>query len=256
MPLKTKLIILLSAMSTAVFPQDQTEFPSTNEQASFQVESFASTLNNRLENEIVTTLNMLFRYGLSSKVELQLTNQYEQLSFEEREALNVNQLTLGAKFQLYQDKKSLFTASVLPSVNFPVNQLADEAFKMQYGLAALASYQLSGNAIIGVNLAYTTTFNNEEEWSYTLASNLGLTNKLSTYLEVFQTINVGELLNADIGLSYAFSEGLQLDVSYGNSITLDNEYYLLRCAWTLPEKRKTQLTAVNSKRRTVSENGS
>jgi len=102
------------------------------------------------------------------------------------------------------------------------------------------SHALGQRVGLGYNVGYNYFGINKGIFTYSLALGVGITDKLSIYIEPYGNVILSGkyLSNFDTGLTYLLKDNLQLDISYGFGMNYTMNYIALGVSWNLRKKDK------------------
>ncbi|NER19048.1 transporter [Spongiivirga citrea] len=219
-------------ITTAIWAQDQIEPAGTNAENSIQIEAFGAFTYDENESPMQSaSSNILFRYGLTSDIELQLSNQYDIIEDNGNEVVfsGWNDLNIGAKYYLYENESATFGLGVLGSISIP-----SENETIGYSTSLLISQKLN-KLELGYNLTYSNSGIGEGSLAYVTSINVPIKGKFGTYLELFGEFSdlKTHQIAFDTGINLFVSDSIQLDVSYGRGINYKQQYGLFRINWVI-----------------------
>lgn len=236
------VIVLLISMNT--FTQeivtdrpDQTESSVTVGKNNFQIESGLSFLNN--SNNSGSSFfgpSALVRYGVSNGIELRFFAQHETtkivLEGETRKFSGINDLEIGAKFQIFKKSHVNTEIAFLSHVILPTAN--DNVSINSFG--TINKIAISHTISNKVGLGYNVGFDHVEKQSlltYSLVIGIALSKNTGFYVESYG--NLGESnnfeSNFDTGFTYLVNNNFQLDVSYGVGLNNDMNYLSAGFSW-------------------------
>ena len=242
----TKLLITLSILfftqlmvsqDIVTDRPDQTESSVTVGEKTFQIEMGAMYLTaaeNNFESFMVP--QVLLRYGITKGIELRFATQFESLKFDlGDDKLNfngVNDLQIGAKFQLLKKENVNTEIAFLSHLVIPVSQnnLASNQIGVINKLAI--SHVISNRINVGYNIGYdymeSTSF-----LTYSLAVGFGISEVVGFYVEPFGVWGESNVFesNFDIGFTFLLNSNFQLDASYGLGLNNNMNYYSIGFSW-------------------------
>lgn len=211
---------------------DATEASSTVPQGYLQVETggFYQTFEkNQIKTENFTYNTTLVRYGLSDNFELRLGwNLQEDVTHINGQKLDnvlsgLSPLLLGMKVYITEEKGWIPEISLIGHVFLPFTASTDyrpetTGVDFRFSLA----HTLSEKSSLGYNLGMAWGNDSPEaSYIYTIAYGYSISEKFGAYVELYGDLPEDSQANHlwDAGLTYLVSNDLQLDMSFGTSIT-------------------------------------
>ncbi|WP_230401597.1 transporter [Hanstruepera ponticola] len=211
---------------------DATEASSTVPQGYLQVETggFYQTFEkNQIKTENFTYNTTLVRYGLSDNFELRLGwNLQEDVTHINGQKLDnvlsgFSPLLLGMKVYITEEKGWIPEISLIGHVFLPLTASTDyrpetTGVDFRFSLA----HTLSEKSSLGYNLGMAWGNDSPEaSYIYTIAYGYSISEKFGAYVELYGDLPEDSQANHlwDAGLTYLVSNDLQLDMSFGTSIT-------------------------------------
>lgn len=211
---------------------DMTEASSTVPQGYLQVETggFYQTFEkNQIKTENFTYNTTLVRYGLSNNFELRLGwNLQEDVTQINGQKLDnvssgISPLLLGMKVYITEEKGWIPEISLIGHVFLPFTASTDyrpetTGVDFRFSLA----HTLSEKSSLGYNLGMAWGNDSPEaSYIYTIAYGYSISEKLGAYVELYGDLpeDIKAIHLWDAGLTYLISNDLQLDMSFGTSIT-------------------------------------
>lgn len=224
-----------------------TDNSSTLNKGIFQVETgiLKSNLYNLEPREVNYTLpTMLLRYGLSSKVEVRLLEEYNFLRLvSDTLHLNnpitgINSIQIGTKVQLFKKNESPFELSFLTHFNLP--KFSKSAKSLENTTKLLASYKFNNSLSLGTSLFYGNDYlnNGNHNYNYSLILSKSIKTKFSIFLETYgtKTHSTKFLHSIDTGLAYLIKENFQLDFYFGSGLNHNVIFGSFGLSWYLKQK--------------------
>lgn len=228
---------------------DQTESAVSVTPKSLQIESgilVGYTENGDFSERTILAPTTLFRIGLFKGVELRMLSQFENLeinSAENADHYGISDLEIGAKVNLLNKEGVNTQIGILSHLVLPSGSkgLSGE----DYGSISKLSiaHSLSENVALGYNLGFNYFGNDfDDTWAitYTLSLGIGITDKLSVYIEPFGETEDLEFdnytINVDAGFTYLINDRLQFDYSFGTGINETMNYMSVGCSWLIGGK--------------------
>jgi hypothetical protein len=220
---------------------DQTESAVAIQVGSYQIETGISFQGQKfteggldLENQNISLLNTLFRYGVNSNFEVRFGGGYfaslTRISDNNFTDQGVGDLMLGVKYIFRKDENVITNFGVLFETLLPFGAEQFRPEKFEPKLLFLIEQELSDNFNLGVNFGgeYSSA---EERYSYDYSTTLGigLTKRLGGFVEFYgQTSRDKNGKNFfDCGLTYQQTQNIQLDFSIGSVITSGAQDYFI-----------------------------
>ena len=224
---------------------DQTEGSSTIPQGSFQLEAGVKLgfieIDAQKEREFVAP-TILFRFGIIKALEIRLVAQYASVKNRTTtdEVNRIGDVEIGAKVQILRMADlnveiAFLSHLVIPTSSF---ELTDNKVGTVNKLAI--SHELGRRVGLGYNVGYNYFGINKGIFTYSLALGVGITDKLSIYIEPYgDVILSGKFLSKfDAGFTYLLKDNLQLDISYGFGMNYTMSYMALGVSWNLNKANK------------------
>lgn len=211
---------------------DATEASSTVPQGYLQVETgaFYQTFEkNQVKNESFTYNTTLIRYGLSNNFELRLGWDLQEdvthINGQKLEDVSsgFSPLLLGMKVYITEEKGWIPEISLIGHVFLPFTASTDyrpetTGVDFRFSLA----HTLSEKSSLGYNLGMAWRNDSPEaNYIYTIAYGYSISEKFGAYVELYGDLPEDSKANHlwDAGMTYLVSNDLQLDMSFGTSIT-------------------------------------
>ncbi|MBN2089392.1 transporter [candidate division KSB1 bacterium] len=166
--------------------------------------------------------NILARIGVGHRLEIRLGLSGWTNAISHNSDYHLNDLGLEAKYQVTPDDAALPMALILVST-FPTGDDEVSAGATEFGLKFASAYDINNRLGIGFNLGAISVAPGNEREIFLLGSaslGLGITNKLSAFIETFAEIpphsNWQPVL--DGGVTYLLSPLAQLDLYLGKGL--------------------------------------
>tara|TARA_Y100001980_G_C14556900_1_gene352879 strand:- start:66963 stop:67712 length:750 start_codon:yes stop_codon:yes gene_type:complete len=187
----------------------------------FQVElGYANTQSGSFSHNTVPNLSV--KYGLVDWLELRVLTNYAVNKIELMGAetqRGITPITFSPKFGLTEQDGAIPRTSLVTNFTFPnVGAEAYQLDELNYGFRLLFEYGFG-------KFTWTNSTGTDwpkgfdQTWAFTTVGGYALTDKLSTWLELFGTFNDDNGgLGFDFGLAYLVSPSFQVDIIYGNQI--------------------------------------
>jgi len=228
---------LLMSQDIVTDRPDQTESSSTVGNKTFQIEMGAMYLT-ASDNDFESFMGpqMLLRYGITNGIELRFATQFESSNFDlgddELNFNGINDLQIGAKFQLLKKDNMNTEIAFLSHLVVPVseNDLASGKLGIINKLAI--SHVISNTINVGYNIGYdyleSTNF-----LTYSLAVGIGISEVVGLYVEPFGAWGESNIFesNFDVGFTFLLNPNFQLDTSYGLGLNNNMNYYSVGFSW-------------------------
>ena len=211
---------------------DATEASSTVPKGYLQVETgafYQSFEKNQIKNESFTYNTTLIRYGLSDNFELRIGwDLQEEVTYINSKKLEdvssgFSPLLLGMKVYITEEKGWIPEISLIGHVFLPFTASTDyrpetTGVDFRFSLA----HSLSERSSLGYNLGMAwRNDSSEANYIYTIAYGYSISEKFGAYVELYGDLPEDSKANHlwDAGMTYLVSNNLQLDMSFGTSIT-------------------------------------
>jgi len=244
------LIAALILISGQLFGQnlitdrpDQTESSSTVEFGSLQVESgfllgFSDENFNSTRQILLPTT--LFRYGLTSGIELRIMSQFESIKNNWQIIEGISDLEVGAKIQLLKKENVNIEIAFLSHLIIPTGTSELSGDKLGTINKLAISHEINENLGLGYNVGYNYMGAGNGDLTYSIAVGAAINDKVGIYLETYgDVVEFQELLiNFDTGLTYLVKDNLQLDFSFGTGLNHSMNYISLGFSWKSYKKQE------------------
>ncbi len=224
---------------------DQTESATLVGLKSLQLESgiLFSSVHEPFGNTVKHFVpSILFRYGMSKKIELRLYQEYETNRFElQNQALSgLKNLQIGLKFLLFQKRESTTEIAIISHVIVPTGSktIDQNSFGIINKLAI--SHQIGEQLNIGYNLGYDFHGKNASKGTYAFAFGIKISDAFGMYAESYgEWENIDTFSNSfDTGLTYLLGKNMQVDLSYGVGLNHSMQFVSTGLSWNLGQISK------------------
>lgn len=219
---------------------DQTESSSTIPKGSLQIEAGIGLgyleINAEKERSILAP-TVLFRFGIIKALEIRVVGQFASIKNKTttEEVNRIGDVEIGAKVQLLRKEDINMEIAFLSHLVIPTTTIVSEAYKLGTVNKLAISHELGKRVGLGYNVGYNYFGINQGIFTYSLALGVGITDKLSIYIEPYgDVILSGKYLSSfDAGLTYLLQDNLQLDISYGFGMNYTMNYLAVGVSWNL-----------------------
>jgi hypothetical protein len=240
--IRLQLVLIILIISFPVLSQteslvtdrpDFTESSSTVPLNSLQVET---GLTYNKENESINSISILgtlFRYGLTSGIELRAGTEYliQEISILNQDLTEsgISGAFIGTKLQLNRNENVFPQTALIVHLNLPVG---NENLRIEKIVPeAVISFSKDLSDIFSAGINFGSVYQSEiEEFSFSssLALGIGLTENLGCFVEYFGIYQAAEVAshNIDGGFTYLLNDDTQLDIFAGTSLGVSNNYFL------------------------------
>lgn len=224
---------------------DQTESSSTVPKGSFQIETgvlFGSSKSEGISIKETLAPSTLFRYGITSGIEIRLVNQFESIKNRTTSAKTngISDLEIGTKFQILHKEDINTEIAFLSHLILPTGSKELTIDKWGTINKLSISHTVSETIGIGYNVGYDYFGTGKGNFTYSLALAIGIAPKLGVYIEPYGEVvefNTHES-NFDAGLTYLVKNNFQLDVSYGTGINHTMNYFAFGMSLNILKKKR------------------
>lgn len=208
---------------------DQTESPYTIPNKWVQIELGFIREHQEKEINSWTVPTILWKYGISKKMELRLITEYNTLRYGKSfiDTTGLQPMQLGFKINLCEEKGLRPKISLIAHTG--LNRLGSKFFKPLAFFAPNFRFTLQNSLSKNISLGYNLGAEWEDTKSnaigiYTLATGFTLSDKWYSYIEAFGFVQKGEPAqhNIDGGLAYSISNDCNLDISGGVGISKES----------------------------------
>jgi hypothetical protein len=224
---------------------DQTESAVTLEKGRLQIESGILI---QTEGEGANQLNSLavptnlFRYGISSKVELRLVLQLDgaEAYGDDTYQYALGNIELGSKIVLNKKEDPTVQWALLSHLFLPGDDWGQFSEQVGFLNRLSIAHTIGEKVNVGCNIGYNHYAGGRGNYLYTLAIGYGLNDKWSVYVEPYGAVFTSSppLSNFDYGLAYLVNDILQLDLSFGSGLNNPMNYQSLGVSWRQKAKEK------------------
>lgn len=217
---------------------DQTEGSSTVGKGNLQIEAgllIGFMGDGPFSTRQILAPTTLFRYGITSGIELRLLNQLESSKIRDQVTQGISDMEFGAKIELYQKEGSRTAVAFVSHILVPTGaaEFTNDAFGTINKVAV--SHIINESMGLGYNVGYNYLGSGSGDITYSIVLGIGLSDRLGIYAEPYgELANMEDfILNFDTGLTYLVKENLQLDFSFGSGINQRMNYISVGCCWKL-----------------------
>lgn len=213
---------------------DQTESSSTVGKSNLQIESglligYIGEEDFSIRQILAPTT--LFRYGITSGIELRLLSQLESVRLQDQTYQGISDMEIGAKIQLFRNEESRFEAAFISHLLVPTgsDELSLETFGTINKIAV--SQEINETLGLGYNLGYNYFGTGTGMLTYSAVMGIGINEKAGIYAELYGELVGMEdfFLNFDSGLTCLVRENVQLDFSFGTGLNHSRNYISIGC---------------------------
>ena len=181
-----------------------------------------------VENNNLVLGSTLFRYGINTILELRFGGEY----FSGQNFLNdvkstiqgTQNILVGTKIQLRSDGKFLTNAAIILQTIIPFGNEKLRPNKFEPEIRLCLEQDINDRISLGVNLGTEEVSDvGKYFYSYTTAVGITLTERLSSFFEIYGTMKDGFIPsnNFDCGLTYLHTKNIQIDFSVGTTLNND-----------------------------------
>jgi outer membrane putative beta-barrel porin/alpha-amylase len=226
---------------------DQTESAWLTPRHYFQAEFGFNYLVINPENKVFTLPDMLLKYGVADRFELQLAGQYISVQQKSSAGTETNTgivpMELGFRVGLWDQKKFIPKTSLIIRTGFPLT--ASEVFKTDHlpGLVLLAMENaFSEHIALGYNIGIVFDGDSPNPlWIYSASLGFDLGKKWDGFIEGFgaaQNDN-GALNSIDTGVGFYINDNMKLDAYYGKRLSreADKDFFGVGYSFRINTKR-------------------
>ena len=163
-------------------------------------------------------VNVLGRYGVSDRVEVRLSTNYDRIDGDDFTVSGLGYTSLGTKVFLAEAENAIPDISVIAQLNLPTGEDNDETtgeIRLNF------QNQLSTTFSLGYNLGLLLSPDRESETSafYSVVLGASLGNGFSVFAEPYGFFNEPSDHRFNAGVIYLLSDRFQLDLSGGAGIS-------------------------------------
>jgi hypothetical protein len=244
--MKKSLFVLACLASLASRAQDEITTERPNETLSpetvskniFQTEiGFRKTRDNA-QDKVWQNPDVLLRYGLLNRLELRLESTVEnQKLFSEGKFRNgLRPLELGLKVNFFETKNEAFTSAIVGQVGIPTFATsAHKTDRAYHRVRLLFENKISDKFKLNYNVGSEWDSQEQEQnWVYTFAPELDITDRWETFIEVFGFAKKGKSPEeiVDAGFAYLLSKNTKVDVSGGVGLNSESPHYFVAAGFS------------------------
>lgn len=167
---------------------------------------------NRFEDYL--NFNTLFRYGISDRVEVRLTANYDRINGDDFIVSSIGSTNLGAQIFLVDSDEAFADISVIGQVNLPTGEENEDTtgeirFNFQNTLSNIFS--------LGYNLGLFLTPDRDNEISpfYSVVLGASIAEGLTVFAEPYGFLNAPDDHRFNAGFIYLVTPRFQVDVTGG-----------------------------------------
>jgi len=213
---------------------DATESPQTVPRGYFQVEAGGgfnadAVVQNRIDVDETSfdLLDVLFRLGLSNRVELRLSTLYTfrtvTAATSEENTDGINGIIVGAKIGLMKESGWRPVAGLIVDVGLPVGREDYTGKKALPGFLVAAAHTLGDRFGFGYNLGGRWDSDSNFIFRYSGTLPAAITGSLGAFIEVFGNASSAfkPIVSVDGGFAWQLWPNFQLDAAVGGAITED-----------------------------------
>ncbi|NOR75995.1 MAG: hypothetical protein GQ525_12665 [Draconibacterium sp.] len=219
---------------------DQTESSSTVPKGSLQIESglllsFIEA-NSETERQLLAPTT-LFRYGLTTGIEIRVLNQFENIKNIENsnQESGISDLEIGTKIQVLQKENINTEIAFLSHLIIPTGSksLTNDRYGSINKISV--SHSINKNIGIGYNGGYNYFGTGKGDLTYSLVLGIGISKKVGIYIETYGSVVEFENheSNFDTGFTYLLKDNFQLDFSFGTGINYTMNYISIGFSWNI-----------------------
>lgn len=216
---------------------DQTETPSIVPKGMFQVEAGFSYIQNKEYDHTLDLPSALWKYGVNENFELRLLSEF---TIDENYLEKQNGFTpilIGFKVKLCEENGIQPKASFIGHISIP--NVASSQYKTDFiapEFRFTLQHTLTDNLTLGYNLGCAWDGSlPSPTYLYTVTTGFTLTEKLSSYVELFGFTQSKESLshNFDGGMTYLITDNFMVDLSSGIGLTNTAPQYFVAIGFSL-----------------------
>jgi hypothetical protein len=232
----------ISAQTIITDRPDQTESSSTIPVKSLQIE--AGALFQRGDGIQANAYpSVLWRYGITKKIELRLLTQFETNKLLNTSLRNngISDLQIGTKIQLFKKENVNTEIAFLSHLILPTAKRELTNDKVGTINKLSISHAISEKIGLGYNVGYDYFGNGSGNITYSVAIGVSLSDTIGFYVEPYGEFTEFEshLASFDTGFTYLLKDNFQLDISYGTGLNYGMNYFSTGFSWNInPHKKK------------------
>jgi hypothetical protein len=218
---------------------DQTESAVTVPLNSLQIETgllYESEIENGIPKDSYSLAGTLLRFGLFERIELRFGAAYLINKSVNLSNNGLGDFLVGAKINFLTEENNSFDFGLLLHAALPLGDENSRPEKTEPEIIASISKSISENISLGINLGgYNNSSIEEVVYLYTAAIGLSFTNNLSAFIEVFGNYYPSFYPEHfyDGGLTYLFTENIQIDISGGSKFSSNNSIWFVSTGLSL-----------------------
>lgn len=189
----------------------------------------------------------LFRYGITSSIELRVLNQFEtRRSGRQNPIQGLSDMEIGAKIELFKNENGHTRIAFLSHLLTPTGTTGLTGGSFGTINKISISHELNESLDLGYNLGYDYLGENRGNLTYSLTLGIQINEMAGLYVETYgQISNFSEfILSSDAGLTLLANDRLQFDFSFGTGITDRMNYISAGLSWLIVNHR---LNSINNR---------
>ncbi len=234
-------ISIIKAQTIVSDRPDQTESSSIVPVKSLQIE--AGALFQKSDGVQANAYpSVLWRYGVTKKVELRLLTQFETNKLLNSSLKNngISDLQIGTKIQLYKKENVNTEVAFLSHLIIPTAKKEITNDKVGTINKLSISHAISEKIGVGYNVGYDYFGTGSGNLTYSVALGISLFDKIVFYVEPYGEFTEFEshLASFDTGFTYLLKDNLQLDISYGTGLNYGMNYFSTGFSWNINLHKK------------------
>lgn len=228
----------LSAQKITTDRPDQTESSTTVPGRSIQIESGIVRESDGIKvNYLIPT--SLLRYGLTSYLELRMTNQIVSVTEENLSTKSgISDPELGIKIQILKSENINAEIAFVSHLILPFGSCFLSNRKAAFVNRIAVSHAITSFLGLGYNVGYNYFGSGNGDLTYSLALGFGLSDKLGLYMETYGEYSdfTEWIPNLDTGFTYLVKDNFQLDISFGTGLNETMNYISAGFSWNISKK--------------------
>ena len=189
--------------------------------------------------------SILFRYGLSNSLELQLNAPIIKEDLYENDHLihslnKFDYLQIGASLNLWKQKKVLPEAAIMARIILPLEN--DLSYNSLGKIISLnLSNTLNERLSFNYNIGYVSETDSSNSGYYIANLSYELNSKTHFFIENFADFDNEMVIsqNLNVGGGFAINENMGLDFSVANGLNHSLFYTSMLFTWSIDTKKKT-----------------